>query len=147
MEDALVYEQLNDDVTLFAVCDGHGGPEVAHLVSKLLPTTLKTDPDFKNKNYGQALITTFKKLDEVICSQRGEEQLKNLNKSLNGKPLGADEKIGYRAGTTCLALLLTKEKYIVANLGDSRAVLSRNNKAVALSTDHKPETPSEKERI
>jgi protein phosphatase 2C len=147
MEDALLYEQLADDVTLFAVCDGHGGPEVAHLVAKLLPTTLKTDPDFKSQNYTKAFISAFRKLDDLICSQRGEEQLKNLNKSLNGRPLEASEKIGYRAGTTCLALLLTKDKYIVANVGDSRAVLSRNHKAVPLSTDHKPDTQMEKERI
>ena len=59
----------------------------------------------------------------------------------------ATEKIGYRAGTTCLALLLTKDKYIVANVGDSRAVLSRDRKAMALSTDHKPTLPGEKARI
>ena len=70
-----------------------------------------------------------------------------MNKSLNGRPLEASEKIGYRAGTTCLALLLTKDKYIVANVGDSRAVLSRKHKAVALSVDHKPETLTEKNRI
>lgn len=58
-----------------------------------------------------------------------------------------DDKIGYRAGTTCLALLLTKEKYYVANAGDSRAVLNCKDKAVTLSKDHKPELPAEKERI
>jgi len=62
---------LEDDLTLFAVCDGHGGPEVAHLVAKLLPITLKTDPDFKSKNYSKAFISAFKKLDDFICSQRG----------------------------------------------------------------------------
>lgn len=42
---------------------------------------------------------------------------------------------------------MTKDKYYVANAGDSRAVLSNNNKAVTLSNDHKPDLPSEKERI
>jgi serine/threonine protein phosphatase PrpC len=42
---------------------------------------------------------------------------------------------------------LTKDRLYAANVGDSRAVLSRGHIAVPLSTDHKPETPSEKNRI
>ena len=42
---------------------------------------------------------------------------------------------------------MTKDKYYVANIGDSRAILSRNNQAVTLSNDHKPDLPVEKERI
>ena len=142
MEDALIIEQLADDIHVLAVCDGHGGPEVAHLIAKSLPSTLKTDTDFKSGNYRQAIVSTFKKLDELICSQRGEEQLRSLNKSLSGKPLSPDDKIGYRAGTTCIIMLITKDKYIVGNIGDSRAVLSRNHQAVALSEDHKPDLPA-----
>ena len=71
MEDSLLYEQLADDLHLFTVCDGHGGPEVAHLTTKLLSSTLRSEADFKSGKYGQALTSTFKKLDELICSQRG----------------------------------------------------------------------------
>lgn len=42
---------------------------------------------------------------------------------------------------------MTKDKYYVANIGDSRAVLNRGGTAVALSTDHKPELPGEHNRI
>jgi len=65
-----------------------------------------------------------------------------LNKRLNGENLESGEKISYRAGTTASMLLLTKDKYFLANVGDSRAVLSRNYSAVALSNDHKPTLPS-----
>jgi serine/threonine protein phosphatase PrpC len=42
---------------------------------------------------------------------------------------------------------MTKDRYFVANIGDSRAVLSREDTAIALSTDHKPDLPTEKNRI
>lgn len=35
----------------------------------------------------------------------------------------------------------------MANVGDSRSVLCRSGKAVALSEDHKPEMPKEEARI
>jgi len=43
---------------------------------------------------------------------------------------------------------LTKRKHIISvNIGDSRAVLSRDGIAVDLTTDHKPNDPNEKFRI
>lgn len=41
--------------------------------------------------------------------------------------MASEEKIGYRAGTTCLALILTKDKYYIGNVGDSRGVLCQKN--------------------
>lgn len=50
-------------------------------------------------------------------------------------------------GCTANVLLITPDKYIVANAGDSRSVLCRNNSAIALSEDHKPDDPGEVARI
>lgn len=40
-----------------------------------------------------------------------------------------------------------KKKIFIANAGDSRSVLCRGGKAVALSEDHKPENEEERRRI
>lgn len=50
-------------------------------------------------------------------------------------------------GCTANVLLITKDQYYVANAGDSRSVLCRAGKAIALSEDHKPESTIEENRI
>lgn len=52
-------------------------------------------------------------------------------------------------GTTALIAILDKNamKLYIANLGDCRAVLCRNNKPFKLSSDHKPDRPDERKRI
>lgn len=53
-----------------------------------------------------------------------------------------------QAGCTAIVLLITPEKYYVANAGDSRCVLyTKDNKVTALSEDHKPDDEKEKKRI
>merc|ERR1712050_323260 len=58
-----------------------------------------------------------------------------------------DDGIGDFSGCTCVVCLVREDSYIVANAGDSRAVLSRNGRAVPLSEDHKPNMPGEHDRI
>ena len=83
----------------------------------------------KNKNNIKAAITkTLSKTDEQL------------------KLVGASD-----TGTTCCLIFIRKEgpKKIcyVANLGDTRAVLSLEGTARRVSVDHKPTTQSEIERI
>ena len=51
------------------------------------------------------------------------------------------------AGATACVVFITKDRIITANAGDSRAVLARAKRAVALSEDHKPNDPKELARI
>ena len=52
------------------------------------------------------------------------------------------------AGCTANVLLVTSDKYYVANSGDARGVLwQKPGEMVALSVDHKPDDPNEKMRI
>jgi len=54
---------------------------------------------------------------------------------------------GYSSGATAVCALITTKEIVVANVGDSRCVLSRSKKALDLSQDHKPELQSERTRI
>jgi serine/threonine protein phosphatase PrpC len=44
-------------------------------------------------------------------------------------------------------VLIIGDKLYCANIGDSRAILCRNGKALDLSVDHKAKRPDEQERI
>ena len=50
-------------------------------------------------------------------------------------------------GTTACVVLVTKDLIVCSNSGDSRAVLCRDAKAIALSEDHKPNNDEEQKRI
>ena len=57
-------------------------------------------------------------------------------------------ELSSQAGCTAVVLLITPEKYYVANAGDSRCVLyTKENKVIELSEDHKPDNAEEKKRI
>lgn len=60
------------------------------------------------------------------------------------KQMRADD---IKSGTTAIVTLLTANKVFIAHAGDSRAVLCRDRKAIRLTTDHRPDTAQEIERI
>ncbi|EYC27663.1 hypothetical protein Y032_0008g116 [Ancylostoma ceylanicum] len=60
---------------------------------------------------------------------------------------GGLETPGEDSGTTACVCLMNKDRIVVANSGDSRAVLCRDGTAIDLSLDHKPEDDIERTRI
>ena len=69
---------LPENLGLFAVIDGHGGNEVSLLIRDSLPDVLVNLESFKNKDYSQALIDLFPRLDTLI--QKSHDKLLDLNK-------------------------------------------------------------------
>ncbi|KAI9192543.1 hypothetical protein LWI28_024530 [Acer negundo] len=143
-----------EDRAFCGVFDGHG--KNGHIVSKIvrnrLPslvlsqkntiTKIKSDKKFKNRDgeepsnefykWQEACVSAFKVMDKEVKLQE------NLDCS--------------SSGTTAVVVIKQGEDLVIANLGDSRAVLGTVSdegelKAVQLTTDLKPNLPSEAERI
>ena len=136
MEDEHIY--YKDPVygyEIYAVYDGHGGS----YVSKFLKSNLhQWIVDEINK---YLISNSFQKLSTILCSN---EQFKNdvadiLHQSFIGvNNLIRNDQSAYFCGSCANMVLLFPGIIFDANTGDSRAVLSINNKTISLSTDHKP---------
>lgn len=77
-------------------------------------------------------------LKEIVRSSFERTEAECLEKAKKGR---------WEDGCTAVTVLLYGSTMIVGNLGDSRAVLCSNGKAVRLSEDHKPNERSELARI
>eukprot|EP00931_Biecheleriopsis_adriatica_P030143 TRINITY_DN17789_c0_g1_i1.p1 TRINITY_DN17789_c0_g1~~TRINITY_DN17789_c0_g1_i1.p1 ORF type:complete len:363 (-),score=77.90 TRINITY_DN17789_c0_g1_i1:40-1128(-) len=146
MEDAhFALPSLNNEdwarTAAFGVLDGHGGREVAYFCEQQLPSAIASASSSDPKG---ALIAAFQKMDELLFDVTQQDYLRSFTgDTRDGMQLiGAD-----RVGCATIVCLVQAEHIIVANAGDCRAVLARESMAVPLSEDHKPNLPSERERI
>mmetsp|Transcript_41255 Transcript_41255/g.95517 ORF Transcript_41255/g.95517 Transcript_41255/m.95517 type:complete len:391 (+) Transcript_41255:114-1286(+) len=117
----------------FGVMDGHGGSAVASFCERHLPVEIASGP---SKDARDALVSAFHRIDELLDEGVG----------LEVGPTPSSTNPDW-VGCTCVVCLVQPEVLVVANAGDSRAVLSRRGQAVPLSEDHKPNLPVEHERI
>jgi len=157
MEDAhLSVLDLDDNKTsLFGVFDGHGGKEVSLFSARHLPEALKKSPSFREKSdLGQVLSDCFLGLDVLMQSKEGKRELWEIaggsKKDVQDNEEENEEALmgpGVCSGSTAVCALIHGDQIYVANVGDSRCVLSRQGKSVDLSIDHKPSDPKELDRI
>ncbi|CEM04813.1 unnamed protein product [Vitrella brassicaformis CCMP3155] len=129
---------------LLAVLDGHGGSEAVDYVKSHLIETIE---EFMQRqaeiNIDAAVVDAFWALD-----QRLREHLKAQNNSSNS----TDCASRYTSGTTALVCIMDVDEYHLANLGDSRAVLSYMRKDLkkyedVLTRDHTAKDADEMRRI
>ncbi|CAN8304458.1 unnamed protein product [Cochlearia groenlandica] len=120
MEDYHVANFINiqdHELGLFAIYDGHMGHNVPAYLQKHLFSNIIKEGEFW-VDPGRAIAKAYEKTDQAILS--------------NSSDLG-------RGGSTAVtAILINGRKLWVANVGDSRAVLSRGSKTTQMSTDHEP---------
>ncbi len=88
---------FDEDTSLFAVYDGHGGSEVAVYTSERFPEFLRNTDNFKKNLYKEALIEAFLGFDGTIVTADVLKYLKELakddqdGKSSGNKPYGLYE--------------------------------------------------------
>jgi protein phosphatase 1G len=127
------------NVSLFGVFDGHGGPEVAQFCAKYFSIELAKSRELEAKNYKSALENTFMQMDALLLSEEGQFLYKEFSKG---------KGTGLLTGCTAIIVLVTESEIFVANAGDSKAFLSKNqNEIISLSIDHLPNVKSERVRI
>ena len=133
----------NNNFCIFGVFDGHGNE--GHLISQFIVKTMKNIllNDEKLKQISKNTNEIYSYLTE-----NNYEFIRDLiSKSENLLFNDYEEESKY-SGTTCNLVIIIGKKVICANIGDSRAFMVKNHKTIIeLSSDQKPDNPSEKERI
>lgn len=142
MEDAHIASvDIDKDIHLFAIFDGHGGKEVAKFCEQKFTQGLMSNENYKSGNYEEALKETFLLMDSMLDTDQGKALLAQIKGDEN--PEGT-----CYAGCTANVLLIVKNTYYVANAGDARAIIyNKSGNYTALSHDHKPDLEVESSRI
>ncbi|KAJ8747873.1 hypothetical protein K2173_013041 [Erythroxylum novogranatense] len=113
-------------VYMFGIFDGHGGSRAAEYLKEHLFENLLKHPQF-TADPKLAISETYKKTDADFLDS---------------------EKDTYRDdGSTASTAVLVGNHLYVANVGDSRTIVSKAGRAIPLSEDHKPNRSDERKRI
>lgn len=107
------------ELGLFAIYDGHLGDKVpAYLQKNLFRNILKEEEFWTDPN--RSISKAYERTDQAILSHSPD--------------------LGRGGSTAVTAILVNGRNLWVANVGDSRAVLSKRGQAIQLSVDHEPNT-------
>ncbi|XP_034675338.1 probable protein phosphatase 2C 9 isoform X2 [Vitis riparia] len=107
------------ELGLFAIYDGHLGDHVPLYLQKHLFSNILKEEEFW-VDPGGSISKAYEKTDQAILA--------------NSSNLG-------RGGSTAVtAILINGRRLWIANVGDSRAVLSKGGQAIQMTTDHEPNT-------
>lgn len=122
MEDfhvAKFVQSQGHELGLFAIYDGHLGDSVpAYLQKHLFHNIIKDEEFWTDTN--RSILKAYERTDQAILSHNPD--------------------LGRGGSTAVTALLVNGRKLWVANVGDSRAVLSKRGQAIQMSIDHEPNT-------
>jgi protein phosphatase len=117
-EDRFVVDLVQD---LFLVADGMGGQEkgekASSMAADIIPRVVQ-DRLAANDDAGEAMRRALAEANEAIVDA------------------GRDQPAGRRMGTTAVVALRRADRVYVASLGDSRAYLIRDGRALQLTVDH-----------
>lgn len=162
--DGLVPSKISLPSHFFGVYDGHGGAQVANYCQERIHLALADklsrskeglegigDSDWQ-KQWEIAFKDCFLKVDDEVGGKVSRVCLGSTSEASGGKSsLGStamsDPIVPETVGSTAVVSVICSSHIIVANCGDSRAVLCRGKQAMPLSVDHKPNREDEYARI
>ena len=130
------------DFNIFSVMDGHGvnGHLVSRFVTKYFTSFFKNNKKMNSNKNEDEVYYRLKKNDSDILTRAFRHAERDIEKN-------SDIDANF-SGTTCVMVLQVGEKILCANVGDSRAIMVKeNNKIIPLSIDQKPDDPEESKRI
>ncbi|XLU73364.1 hypothetical protein S245_032417 [Arachis hypogaea] len=122
MEDyhvAKFVQSRGQELGLFAIYDGHLGDTVPAYLQKHLLSNILKEADFWN-DPNSSIIKAYETTDQAILSHNPD--------------------LGRGGSTAVTAILINNQQLWIANVGDSRAVLSRGGQAIQMTVDHEPNT-------
>jgi len=130
----------------FGVFDGHGGGGVSNFLATNLLKEIQQQK--KRKQWEEQDKTTD---DYKISLSSLVSAIRSAFETVESEILAVKE-FAYQGSTAVTVTIHEEERdgsrtILSANVGDSRAVLCRNGKAVDLTRDHKPNDEREKARI
>ena len=131
------------DFNIFCVMDGHGinGHLVSRYLMKYINLFFKNNKKMNASNQNEdSIYQRLKKSDYHILRRLFRHAERDLHKK---------SKIDANfSGTTCVMVAQIGDRFICANIGDSRAIMIKTgNEIVPLSIDQKPDDPEESKRI
>jgi len=127
--DAVLNLEGDENVSYFAVYDGHGGDESAIFIQKNLLKTLYND---KKKDISEKAIQEgFMKTDEIMSKEE------SIFESFSGTT------------AVCCFIEANEKEFTLTcgNLGDSRCVFYKKDEVLPMSIDQKPNKPKEKKEL
>ena len=130
------------DFNIFCVMDGHGvnGHLVSRFTTKYFTSFFKKNKKMNSSNSSEdQIFYRLKKNDYEVLKRVFRHAERDLEKD--------GEVDANFSGTTCVMVFQVGERIICANVGDSRAIMVKGDKAIPLSFDQKPDDPEESKRI
>jgi serine/threonine protein phosphatase PrpC len=115
---------------MLGVFDGHAGGQCSNYLAQTLPGELQK----QTKHHLKTQLPTHELLQDVFHSTDRQWLSQAKCKAIED-------------GSTALCVVLDGPELIVANCGDSRALLHQAGQTIALTRDHIPEDDDEKQRI
>lgn len=131
---------IDESCAFFGVYDGHGGSAAAEHCQ-----------DYLHKNLISEMRAQWKS-EPPLLRTNDEECIHKISHCIREAFVASDRQFlcshqRPQGGTTAVVAVLINGVVVVGNVGDSRAVLCRGDRAIPLSQDHTTKRPDEVARV